>query len=269
MRKNHLTVFCTTLLLCSTFIKADEVHWSHIIHYYLKKPSLHNFAERNHLLFEHFLNTSLYHQGKENFFTVSKQVKNNIFWQGNTQQNIYIEAFKRSYPIVKKLDRQDMPEILFLIPYLESLWQSQSGKPATDYGYWQLVRSTVEEIQTLPSTPKEIREAHPNTIRTNASLSTKVALIHLRRYYFYFAKVAKYSESDAWLFSIVAYNWGAGNVKRMLIDMENRKIEINFSNFYHTLYQAHIKNKQDKSLKAAVEYLPNLWNIANVIRQPT
>jgi len=162
-----------------------------------------------------------------------------------------------------------MPEILFLIPYLESLWQSQSGRPETDYGYWQLVRPIVKEIQSLPSTPKVIREANSNTIRTNAELSTKVALIHLRRYYFYFAKVAKYSETDAWLFSIVSYNWGAGNVKRMLADMKQRKIKTNFSNFYHRLYKTHLKHKDNKSLKAAVEYLPNLWNIAKVIRQPT
>ena len=266
MKNTYLTLLFTSLFFF-TPIKADTVHWSHIIHNDLKKPSLHNFAERNHLLFQYFLDTSLHKQGRKDFFTVSKQAKNNIYWKGNKRKNIYIEAFKRSYPIVKKLDRQNMPEILFLIPYLESLWHPKSGQPSTDYGYWQLVRPIVEEIQALPTTPRLIKETHPNKIRSDANLSTKVALIHLRRYYFYFAKVAKHSETDAWLFSIVAYNWGAGNVKRLLAEMEKKKIETNFSNFYHRLYQKHLKHKADKSLKAAVEYVPNLWNIANIIRQ--
>lgn len=267
--KNIALTLLLTCLLFSLPLQADTAHWSHIIHDDLKKPSLHNFAERNYLLFQHFLNASLRQQGKKDFFTVTKRAKNNIYWQGHKGRNIYVEAFKRSYPIVQKLDRQDMPEILFLIPYLESLWQSKSGQPATDYGYWQLVRPIVKEIQALPNTPKRIKNTHPNKIRSDAKLSTQVALIHLRRYYFYFAKVAKYTETDAWLFSIVSYNWGAGNVKRMLAKMKQKGIQVNFSNFYHTLYQSHLKHKQDKSLKAAVEYVPNLWNIANVIRQPT
>jgi hypothetical protein len=51
--------------------------------------------------------------------------------------------------------------------------------------------------------------------------------------------------------------------------MEKQDIENNFSNFYHYLYTKHKQNQTDRSMKAAVEYLPNLWNIAQVIRQTT
>lgn len=272
MLHRHIT---RSLLICcilsfANISNAESPHWSLVIHESLKKPSLKNFSERNYILFQHFINSSLHASGKEDFLTVSKQVKNNIFWKGSKHKNIYIDAFQRSYPVVKNFDkRADIPEIVFLIPYLESLWHSKSGKPSADYGYWQLVRTTVEEIQALATTPNDVKKANPNTIRSNPSLSTKVALLHLRRYYFHFAKVENYSETDAWLFSILSYNWGAGNVRRMLAEMQKKKIDTNFSSFYHYLYKAHLANKKDKSLKAAVEYVPSLWNIAKVIRQTT
>jgi pantothenate kinase-related protein Tda10 len=61
-------------------------------------------------------------------------------------------------------------------------------------------------------------------------------------------------------------NWGAGNVKRMLARMGRKGITENFSNFYHYLYETQQLYQGDKSLKAALEYLPSLWNIAKVIR---
>lgn len=263
-------IFICIALTISANLEADQPKWSLVIHDDLKKPSLKNFSERNYILFQHFINSSLKTSGKQDFQTISKQVKNNIFWKGHKGKNIYIDAFKRSYPIVKNFDkRADIPEIVFLIPYLESLWHSKSGKTSADYGYWQLVRNIVEEIQELPTTPNNIKKAHPDTIRSNPKLSTEVALLHLRRYYFHFAKVAKYSETDAWLFSMLSYNWGAGNVKRMLAEMQKKKIPTNFSSFYHYLYKKHLAHKNNKSMKAAVEYLPSLWNIAKVIRQPT
>ncbi len=272
MRPQHLLLFCLALYISiiSSAVMADAPNWSLVIHDDLKKPSLNNFAERNSILFNYFLKKSLSGLGRKDFYSVSKQVKNKIFWKNHKNRNIYADAFRRSYPVVKNFDkRADIPEIVFLIPYLESLWHSKSGKPDEDYGYWQLVRPIVEEIQALPSTPSNIKKAHSNTIRSNPKLSTEVALIHLRRYYFYFAKVAKYSETDSWLFAITSYNWGAGNVKRMLSEMKRKKLAANFSDFYHYLYRIHLAHPKDKSLKAAVEYLPNLWNISKVIRQTT
>ena len=262
-----LLLLISVLLFHISSIAAEPAQWTLVVHKDLHKESPKNFAERNHLLFKHFLENALYSEGKQDFFNVIKQVKNNIFWTGRYSKNIYIDAFQRSYPAIKHIKWQDnIPEIVFLIPYIESLWRSKSGKPSADYGYWQLVPAIVKEIQELDTTPAEIKTARLNTIRSSFRLSTKVALIHLRRYYFYFAKVADYSESDAWLFSILAYNWGAGNVKRMLLAMQEENIETNFSNFYHYLHQKHQENQQDKSMKAALEYLPSLWNISQVIR---
>lgn len=262
----RLLLFC--LLLNLSFVSAEPAPWSLIIHHDLQKKNPKNFAERNHVLFKYFIENSLQDEGKQDFLRVIKQVKNTIFWTGNSGKNIYIDAFQRSYPSIHHIKRQDnIPEIVFLIPYIESLWRSKSGKPSADYGYWQLVPAIVEEIQTLNTTPHVIKKASLNKIRSSFRLSTQVALIHLRRYYFYFAKVAQYTESDAWLFSILAYNWGSGNVKRMLADMQTQNIEANFSNFYHYLHEKYQNNPSDKSMKAALEYLPRLWNISLVIRQ--
>jgi hypothetical protein len=256
------------LLLSTAFVSAESAPWSLIIHEDLQKKSPKNFAERNHLLFKHFIENSLRDEGQQDFLKVIKQVKNNIFWTGRQGKNIYIDAFQRSYPSIRHIKRQNnIPEIVFLIPYIESLWRSKSGKPSADYGYWQLVPAIVKEIQNLDTTPQEIKKARLNKIRSSFRLSTQVALIHLRRYYFYFAKVAHHTESDAWLFSILAYNWGSGNVKRMLIEMQEHNIEADFSNFYHYLSTKYHKNQQDKSMKAALEYLPRLWNISQVIRK--
>jgi hypothetical protein len=251
----------------SSTVYAAEPDWLSVIPKKLKKTTRANFAERRYLLFKHFIAKSLRTHGKKDFREVSKKMKNKIFWKGRRKKNIYLDAYHRSYPSIKRMDiRPDIPEIVLLIPYLESLWHSKSGEPAADYGYWQLVLSIVEEIQTLETTPDYLKKKSPNKIRSSASLSTQVALLHLRRYYFYFAKVAQYTETDAWLFAIVSYNWGAGNVKRMLASMKRKGIKTNFSNFYHYLYRTHRRSKRDRSLKAAVEYLPSLWNIAKIIR---
>ena len=247
--------------------QASEPSWSSVIPKKLKRTTRANFSERNHLLFKHFLSSSLRSKGKKDFRKISKKMKNKIFWKGNRRKNIYLDAYHRSYPSVKRMElRDDIPEIVLLIPYLESLWHSKSGNPEADYGYWQLVLPIVEEIQQLETSPEIIKQASPNKIRSSATLSTQVALLHLRRYYFYFAKVADHTETDAWLFAMISYNWGAGNVKRMLARMGRKGIAENFSNFYHYLYETQQLYQGDRSLKAALEYLPSLWNIAKVIR---
>ncbi len=265
-KKLLIPIVISLLLMTATIAVAEEPKWLAIIPEKLKKSSRKNFSKRLHLLFKHFISRSLQGKGKIAFNKITKKTKNNIFWKGKRHKNIYLDAFQRSYPSVKRYKiRKDIPEIVLLIPYLESLWQAKSGDPAADYGYWQLILPIVKEIQKLPTSPDSIKKVSANKIRSSSTLSTKVALLHLRRYYFYFAKVAKYNETDAWMFAILSYNWGAGNVKRILIKMKHRGIRRTFSNFYYFLYKKHKADKKNRSLKAAVEYLPSLWNIAKVI----
>ncbi|MCK5896770.1 MAG: transglycosylase SLT domain-containing protein [Cocleimonas sp.] len=266
------TIKLLVLCLASLFfinvssVQANDPEWLSVVPKHFKKTTRTNLAERRYLLFKHFMSKSLRSKGKKDFLKVSKKMKNNIFWKGRRKKNIYLDAYHRSYPSIKRMKiRADIPEIVLLIPYLESLWHPKRGDPAADYGYWQLVLSIVEEIQALDTSPEVIKKASPDTIRSSAKLSTTVALLHLRRYYFYFAHVEYYTETDAWLLAMVSYNWGAGNVRRMLAKMERKGIESNFSNFYHYLYTQQQQNKKDRSLKAAVEYLPSLWNIAKII----
>lgn len=247
-------------------VQATEPAWQTIAYKTSATPSSQDNASKQYALFHFFLQNSLSGKGKQDFETVSRQVKNNIQWRDKQGRNAYNEAFLRSLPFIKKIDLQGMPDSILLIPYMESQWNSKKGRKSADYGYWQLVPEVIREIQTLNHVSPDIRKANIDTLRTSVFLSTRTAQVHLRRYYFYFAKVAGFSESDAWLFTFTAFNWGSGNIKRTLAEMEQKGITSNYSNFYHYLYQMHQARRWDKSLKAAVEYVPSLWNIAQLIK---
>ncbi|WMP16126.1 transglycosylase SLT domain-containing protein [Thiothrix lacustris] len=226
---------------------------------------LTHLAQKHEKLFTFFVENALHGKGKKDFETVTKRVKNKIMWRNGSGTNIYHDAFVRSYPFVSKVDLQGMPDSILLIAYLESQWHGKKGKKSADYGYWQFTPEVLKEIQSLDYVPDGLKTTNINKLRADATLSTQAAQVHLHRYHFYFANVAKFSESDAWLLTFTAFNWGAGNVKRMIADMESEGIEANFANFYHRLYAAHKANPSDISLRAATEYVPSLWNIAQLI----
>lgn len=225
------------------------------------------FAQQNYDLFAIFLEKSLIGQGKNDFYQMSKQVKRNIQWLDDNNTNAYNDAFRRSFKFIQNYDLKGMPSIIMLIPYMESQWQAKKGNPKGDYGYWQLIPEVLTEIKTLHYIPINFNKYNLDQIREHPQLSTKAAQIHLRRYYFYFAKVARYSESDAWLFTLVAYNWGAGNVKRLLADIKAQGQTPNFANFYHSLYKLHQQKPNDRSIRAAAAYVPSLWNMAQLLKK--
>lgn len=261
-------IFTTLLLLIALFapnLQANSTAWERGIYQGKKVTNHKTLVKKQHDLFKFFLDHALRGKGKALFQKVSARVKNNITWQADGEENVYEQAFLRSYPFVRQVDLQGMPDIILLIPYLESLWGSTKGNPAGDYGYWQLVPEVLEEIQTLDYVPEILKTTDINTIRSDAKLSTLAAQVHLRRYWFYFNRVAKFPESDAWLLTITSYNWGAGNVKRLIAEMRDQGIPASFSNFYAYLYAKQQKNPKDKSMRAAVEYLPNLWNISQLL----
>lgn len=257
-------VIILSLGFSAPLVSAAEKNWQQALAI-PTKPSLGKLASYQQDLFQYFLRHSLQGKGKQAFQKVSQRVANNITWRNRKGGNAYLAAYERSYPFVKKVDLQQMPAIILLIPYLESQWQSSRGDPAGDYGYWQMIPEVVNELRTLEHAPNAIKKSSANTIRSKATLSTQAAQLHLRRYYFYFAKVARYSETDAWLLTITAYNWGAGNVKRLLADLEAKGIKANYSNFYQALYKKQRANPADISLRAAVEYVPSLGHIAQML----
>ena len=136
-----------------------------------------------------------------------------------------------------------------------------------------MVEEVVAEIKLLDQASDKLRAAHPDAIRSDMELSTEAALIHLKRYYFYFRHVAKFPEADAWMLSVTAFNWGSGNVKALLAEIktdtgagkEIGKV-LTFSDFYHHLLTSSQKNPKDKSKRVALEYLPNLWNLALLVQ---
>ncbi|OQX14845.1 MAG: hypothetical protein BWK73_08570 [Thiothrix lacustris] len=249
----------------TTVTRAEPPAWHTVAYQMPAEASIAQLAHQHYDLFAFFLGNALYGEGKTTFLQVSAQVRNKIQWRDDNGKNAYLDAFIRSYPFVKNVDLQGMPDSILLIPYLESQWHPKRGDKAGDYGYWQLTPEVLKEIQTLDYVPVAIKTTGINKLRSDATLSTQAAQTHLHRYHFYFAEVAGFAESDAWLLTFTAYNWGAGNAKRLLADMERRGVALNFANFYHELYAQHLKQPGDRSLKAAVEYVPSLWNIAQLL----
>lgn len=261
-----LLVFC---LGSSAFSvqAADKPQWYKAAYHPSDKTSLKTLANRHYVLFDHFLKSALSGDGEKDFMKVAAKVKLNIQWRDDNGTNIYNDAFRRSYPFVTKMDLKGMPDSIMLIAYLESQWHGKKGKKSKDYGYWQFVPEVMHEIQQLDYVPATIKNADIDKVRVDETLSTEAAQVHLHRYHFYFANVAKYPESEAWLLTFTAFNWGVGNVKRLLADLETQGIEPTYSNFYHALYQLYQKNKGDRSIRAAVEYVPNLWNLAQLLKK--
>lgn len=264
------TVFVQLLLTLITYALpglslANEPAWLKVAYRVPSEPTMRNLALKQRDLFQFFLDSALHGKGREDFLRVTKQVHNDITWRNGKGGNIYNDAFQRSYKFVKTYDLNGMPDTIMLIPYMESQWHGRKGKKSADYGYWQLVPEVIREIQTLDYVSDALKTANIDDIRADARLSTLAAQIHLHRYHFYFAKAAHFPEADAWLLTFTAFNWGAGNVKRMIADMASQGEETSYASFYHRLYLAHQANPGDKSLKAAVEYVPKLWNIAQLI----
>ena len=259
--------FCLIVITPSSHAK-DRTGWQQILPNNSNALTLKQLAERHALLFDHFVKHSLRGKGKKAFNKMSSKVAINIRWLNKTNTNDYNEAFKRSYPFVSTYtDWQGMPDSIFLLAYMESQWQGKSGNKAADYGYWQVVPEVLSELKTLPYLPKKIRKGNINTIRESELLSTQAAQAHLHRYHFYFAKVAQYPETDAWLLTFTAFNWGAGNVKRSMEQVVQEGLPANYSNFYYYLYQLHKKTPDDRSLRAAVEYVPKLWHLAQLLKE--
>lgn len=251
---------------------------------YATEYSEQQIAQQYKNSFSYFIDQSLSGEGRQSFDKMVNEVKNNIQWPDQTKKNKYLDAYERSLPFMSQiqLERDDVPKMVFLMPCLESTWQGKKGRPSSDYGYWQMVPEVINEIRGLHQASERLKNTDSNTARADAGLSTEAALIHLRRYYFYFRHVAGFTEEDAWLFSMTAFNWGVGNVKATIVAMKKDKKKKNkgkntavtFSSFYHYLYQLNKTNKdkihivaKTRSSRAALEYLPNLWNIAVLIQK--
>lgn len=244
---------------------ASEMHWQSLVSSDDLAATPAGLAQQHHDLMQFFVQQSLHGDGKKAFNTVSKRVKLKIHWRTQRGYNHYEDAFLRSADFTRRLDFKGMPLSIMLIAYLESQWQAKLGHPNGDYGYWQMVPEVLKEIQALDYVHEKVRNTPINELRESSFLSTKAAQVHLRRYYFYFAKVAQHRETDAWLFSFIAFNWGAGNVKRMQAEMKAQGLATDFSSFYHYLYQQQ-QQSDDLSLRAALEYIPSLWAIAQLLK---
>ena len=225
-----------------------------------------SYAKDQLMTFSGLIDNSLTGKGRKAFDKMTEEVANNIQWSEKGRKNKYLDAYQRSYPFMEALERDDVPLTVLLIPYLESGWHGKKGNPSSDYGYWQMIPEVINEIQQLDEASDGLMTMDTNEVRSDPDLSTEAALIHMNRYYFYFHSIAGFSESDSWLFAITAYNWGAGNIKATIAKMESKGKAVSFSSFYHYIYTLNKQKGGDRSLRVALEYLPNLWNIALLIQ---
>ena len=231
------------------------------------EKSIDDFARAHYDSLHAVIDASLQGNGLAAFEKISARVANNIQWSDGRGLNRYLKAHQRSYPYLKRQQDHDMPSFVFLIAYLESGWRADVGNLDHDYGYWQMIPEVLEEIQQLPEASLVLSLLPIHKIRSDEDLSTEAAFIHLHRYQFYFQHVAGFDEAESWMFTLVAFNWGAGNVKRMLLAMQAEGKEQSFSAFYDYLVKQSQQDKADKSMRVAVEYIPNLWNIALLLNR--
>jgi hypothetical protein len=114
----QLTINHFVFLLCILFFvnsaSAKTSDWAFVIPDKLQKPTRTYYVERMQVLFTHFLQESLRSQGKGDFETVVKRVRNRIFWKVNQQKkNVFLDAFHRSYPDINQYELPaDVPLIV-------------------------------------------------------------------------------------------------------------------------------------------------------------
>lgn len=267
MQRMMLTLLVCIVLIINPSHAKDKAGWEMLEPNKTNHLTLKQLAKRHAVLLDYFVTNSLRGKGKKAFNKTRIKVASHIRWLNAANTNHYNEAFKNSYPFALKHDLQGMPDSIFLIAYLESQWQGKKGNKKADYGYWQMTPEVLNELKALPHLPQKVQNSSINKIREHKLLSTQAAQAHLHRYHFYFAKVAQYAETDAWLLTFTAFNWGAGNVKRLMEQVVKDGLKANYSNFYYYLYELHKKTPEDRSLRAAVEYVPKLWHLAQLLKE--
>lgn len=122
------TFVCVCLCLMIGWTKvavAETPAWHKVAYQVPAEASITQLAHRHYDLFAFFLSNALHGEGKTTFLQVSEQVRNKIQWRDKQGGNAYLDAFIRSYPFVKKVDLQGMPDSILLIAYLESQWHGK------------------------------------------------------------------------------------------------------------------------------------------------
>ncbi len=103
------------------------------------------------------------------------------------------------FHIVQELEKRGMPTELALLPVIESAFNPQALSTADAAGLWQFVPGTGKDYDLKQNMFKDERRG--------VLASTDAALTYLQRLYTMFGD---------WQLALAAYNWGEGNVQRIV-----------------------------------------------------
>ena len=103
------------------------------------------------------------------------------------------------FHIVQELEKRGMPTELALLPVIESAFNPQALSTANAAGLWQFVPGTGKDYNLKQNMFKDERRG--------VLASTDAALSYLQRLYTMFGD---------WQLALAAYNWGEGNVQRII-----------------------------------------------------
>ena len=143
------------------------------------------------------------------------------------------------FHIVQELEKRGMPTELALLPVIESAFNPQALSTADAAGLWQFVPGTGKDFNLKQNMFKDERRG--------VLASTDAALTYLQRLYTMFGD---------WQLALAAYNWGEGNIQRIIKKNQALGKGTDFESLAE-LMPAETRN-----------YVPKLQAVKNIVANP-
>ncbi len=169
-------------------------------------------------------------------------VAKNITWYSTRPDYLARTSARASrylYYVVQELEKRNMPTELALLPIIESAFNPQANSSANAAGMWQFVPGTGRDFNLKQNMFKDERRG--------VMASTDAALTYLQRLYGMFGD---------WQLALAAYNWGEGNVQRVIKRNQALGKPTDFESLSE-LMPAETRN-----------YVPKLQAVKNIISNP-
>ena len=144
------------------------------------------------------------------------------------------------FHVVNELEKRNMPTELALLPIIESAFNPQALSTASAAGLWQFVPGTGKDYDLKQNMFKDERRG--------VLASTDAALTYLQRLYTMFGD---------WQLALAAYNWGEGNIQRIIKKNQALGKGTDFESLAE-LMPAETRN-----------YVPKLQAVKNIIGNPS
>ncbi|MFC0252490.1 transglycosylase SLT domain-containing protein [Massilia consociata] len=144
------------------------------------------------------------------------------------------------YHIVQELEKRGMPTELALLPVIESAFNPLALSTADAAGLWQFVPGTGKDYNLKQNMFKDERRG--------VLASTDAALTYLQRLYTMFGD---------WQLALAAYNWGEGNIQRII----KKNQELGKGTDFDSL--AELMPLETRN------YVPKLQAVKNIVASPS